>query len=348
VVVVNAPNYLAQASADAAKSYYATRIGRGITGAAQLHELASRPEVVRAVVERQLSLEDIAEWASENEERIEQLRGIAGVGEVARPTADITEVLAAVETLDHLDAEIVRAIAGLLGKGMDREARLRFLQALTADRTGRLVTSEVLGERVVDRLADARAVTAEYSALLAAGAGESALQNFIEKNPWLLGLDYIQVRPRRPLPRGQLDFILERYDGFHDLLELKDPQDPIVAAPDVVDGMPPSASNFTLSPDLARALAQIHVYRDILSTDEQTMSTRYGLRNTRDPRVIIVIGQMSLLQPHRKRVLRELNRSLHGVEVAPYDLLADRATAVLDNVERHLSAAREEPDEDVS
>jgi hypothetical protein len=90
---------------------------------------------------------------------------------------------------------------------------------------------------------------------------------------------------------------------------------------------------------LAQALAQIHVYRDILSAGDQTVERLYGLRNTRDPRVIIVIGQMTTLTEPRERVLRALNLSLHRVEIVPYDLLADRATVVLDNVERHLSAA---------
>ena len=121
----------------------------------------------------------------------------------------------------------------------------------------------------------------------------------------------MQVRARRALPRGELDFILERYDGFHDLLELKSPQDPIIIAPDDIDSVPPSASAFALSPDLSQALAQIHVYRDILSTGDQIVDRLYGLRNTRDPRVIIVIGQRASLTEHRERVLRSLNLSLH-------------------------------------
>lgn len=67
----------------------------------------------------------------------------------------------------------------------------------------------------------------EYSALVQKpDSGETALQEFIEKNPWLLGLDYVKARPRKPLPRGAMDFILERYDGLQDFLELKSPQDP--------------------------------------------------------------------------------------------------------------------------
>lgn len=68
----------------------------------------------------------------------------------------------------------------------------------------------------------------------------------------------------------------------------------------------------------------------------------YGLPHSRDPRLIIVIGKVDSLPEHRKKVLLELNKSLHRVEVVPYDVLAKRATAVLDNVELYLLAAQAE------
>ena len=46
--------------------------------------------------------------------------------------------------------------------------------------------------------------------------------------------------------------------------------------------------------------------------------------------------------PHRADVMRELNKSLHRVEVVPYDALAERGETVLDNVARYLLAAGEE------
>lgn len=62
----------------------------------------------------------------------------------------------------------------------------------------------------------------------------------------------------------------------------------------------------------------------------------------RDPRLIIVIGKAGSPPEHRQRVLLELNKSLHRVEIVPYDVLAKRATAVLDNVELYLLAAQAE------
>jgi hypothetical protein len=174
------------------------------------------------------------------------------------------------------------------------------------------------------------------------GSSETDLQHFIEENLWLLGLEYVKARPRAPIIRGTADFILERVDGFHDLLELKSPQDPIILAPESSHGKPPPAHDYALSPALANGLAQAHVYRDTLTTDDQANERNFGLRDTRDPRLVVVIGLANSLPEHRLRVLRELNKSLHRVEVVPYDALGDRASRILANVEKYLLIAEEE------
>jgi len=295
----------------------------------------------------ELNAEHISTWAAGNQERLDQLRQIAG-GSTSTTTAHVGDAVDALRALEGLDEDLVDAIASLVTASPDVEGRLRLLRALTEDPAGRYLASDVLGERITERLADARAATSSYSELLAdPNSNETDLQRFIEKNPWLLGLDYVHIRHRRVLPRGTMDFILERYDGYHDLLGLKSPQDPIIVAPDEIDGVPPSASQFGLSADLAQALAQVHVYRDVLSVGPDTLDKLYGLRDVREPRVIIVIGQATRLPAHRRRVLRELNLSLHRVEIAPYDVIATRANTVLDNVERHLFAVQEEPVDDV-
>jgi hypothetical protein len=144
--------------------------------------------------------------------------------------------------------------------------------------------------------------------------------------------------------RGTVDFLLERFDGFHDLLELKGPDDRIFEEhARKRDIRSPSA--FRLSRPLALALAQVHAYRDAL-TDEGTYEKFYGLPHTREPRITILIGLASELTEQEERILRELNRSLHRVEVVPFDVLSLRAHAVLDNVEHYLLAAREQTGDD--
>ncbi len=59
-------------------------------------------------------------------------------------------------------------------------------------------------------------------------------------------------------------------------------------------------------------------------------------------RIIIVIGTSTSLSDQGQRILRELNRTLHRVEIVPYDVLGLRANAILDNVERYIMKAEDE------
>jgi hypothetical protein len=335
VVVLNLPRYLEQAEANAAVSYLAKALGP-ITQARKLQELAAAdPKELRTFIQLSLESTDIADWARGDEERLEQVRSIAAQGDPLGAAVD------ALRSLSGLDADIVEAVAELARTETDREKRLELLRAVTEDATGRFVAGEVLGERIEDRLADARSAAAEYMGLVEdEGTTETDLQRFLEANPWLLGLDYSHVLARQQILRGTVDFLLARFDGFYDLIELKSPSDPIISAPSERALAPSSASRFSLSPSLAQALAQVHVYRDALA-NEQVASDWFGLPDSRDPRVVIVIGNTAKLGKASGRVLREVNRSMHRLEIVPYDVLGNRAKAVLDSVSRHLVAADE-------
>ena len=66
------------------------------------------------------------------------------------------------------------------------------------------------------------------------------------------------------------------------------------------------------------------------------MEEQYGLHQTKDPGAMVVIGRASELTDFQTGILRELNQSLHRVEIVPYDLIGQRASVILDNVERYL------------
>lgn len=333
--IVNMPEALA-ATGNAAESLYARYLESEITRYAKFEELASNPEMIEAV----LSVERVAEWLREDEERRAQLQQALGAQEPDAPELDVGDLVRALRALmdSDLDANALSEVAAAFGPDVDRERRIELLRAMTQDPEGRYATGEVLAERTADRIADARAAMAAYEALLAdPNIHETPMQEFIEKNLWLLGLDYAKMIPQQRLLSGTMDFILERFDGFQDVLELKDPQDPIIivnAQPETAAAPPPSA--YSLSPALALALGQVHSYRDRLTRHAEATEDLLGLRLSRDPWLTIVIGRADQLAPHSKRVLSELNKSLHRVEVVPYDVLAKRADAVLTNVEAHL------------
>jgi Shedu protein SduA, C-terminal len=334
--IVNMPEALA-ATGNAAETLYARYLESEITKYAQIKELASNPEMIDAV----LSVERVAGWLQEDPERRAQLDdAIGATREVAEREIDLETLVRALRSLmeTDLDAEVLAQIADAFGPAVDRDRRVAVLRAMTQDVDGRYVTGEVFVERTADRIADARSAMAAYQARLDdPNSGETAMQAFIEENLWLLGLDYARMMPQRRVMTGRLDFILERYDGFQDLLELKSPQDPIIVVSTTpADGSAPPPSAYSLSPALAQVLGQVHSYRDLLTRYPEAAEELYGLRHSRDPRIVIVIGRADRLPEHSQRVLTELNKSLHRVEVVPYDVLARRAEAVLSNVEQYL------------
>ena len=324
------------AEGSTALSYLAAHLDVDITEIEQRQDIAATtdPDVLRSFIEVSLEVEHIAAWACGDESRAGQLREIVGEIDPQRLTAG--EAVAALKTMESLSAEDIRMVGEFLGTVTDQDERLELLRAVTSDPAGRCVTGEVLAERTAQRIDDARAAIAAYQALLEDDASnETAMQRFIEEHIWLLGLDYAAVRPRKSGPSGTTDFILERFDGFHDLLELKSPHDAIVKAPEALEGVPPP-HEYALSTTLSQALAQAMVYRDRLTRFSDAAHELYGLPNAHDPRLIIVIGKADELPDHRRRVLHELNKSLHRIQVVPYDVLAKRAEAVLANAEMHL------------
>jgi hypothetical protein len=91
---------------------------------------------------------------------------------------------------------VATAIAALVGPEIDQDARLEILRALTSDVEGRYVTGEVLSQRTRDRLDDARSAVEAFEALISDDdSDETDLQQFLEDNPWLLGLDWPSERP---------------------------------------------------------------------------------------------------------------------------------------------------------
>lgn len=345
-LVLNLRRYLTIATSNVALSYYFAQLESQIGQISQLSELSAQPEVIEAA----LTAEHVANWARGDPKRREQLREVLGTEEAVGTPADIPKLVIALRTLEdlHLNSETVAAIASIFGPGVDRERRLSLLRAVTQDPDGRSMAGEVLAQRTADRIADARGAMAAYQILVDdPDTTETRMQKFIENNLWLLGLDYAKMSPQQRLLSGTMDFILERYDGFQDVLELKDPQDPLITvtrkeATDVSTAPPPSA--YALSHTLAQALGQVHSYRDRLTRHAEATEDLLGLRLSRDPRLVIIIGRADRLPEHSKRVLTELNKSLHRVEVVPYDVLAKRAHGFLDNIERYL-LAREDPAE---
>jgi hypothetical protein len=217
IVVVPIHDYLTHSEPDPAASYYAKRYGPGLTAAKNAEFLAQQVAVIKAVVEKGLTLDDIKLWTSFEDGRLEQLREWARAGEAKSPPASVEQVLEVLRSIDGLDAGVVDGLATLLGQGDDgdAEARVRFLDALVraalADedtqrtflRNHRDFLAEILRSAVdapdIIALAHRREVLAKFESLLTddaffdaenariGGSRERVWQVFLEENPWVIG-----------------------------------------------------------------------------------------------------------------------------------------------------------------
>ncbi|MDD2786018.1 MAG: DUF4263 domain-containing protein [Patescibacteria group bacterium] len=342
VLPVRIRAYLQQHGSDAASTYFTG--GLCITRPDIRQALEEDKELRREVVQSGLDIDAIRTWIAGNDERLNSLRVLVehADGSTAAPDArEPASIATVLEALDALDPATIDMLVRRIGRIQDPSQLGALLDSIADTPSGRIASARSLGDKLADRIADVRATAAAYTALLNYPAStETDLQHFLEENPWLLGLDYLRVRPKASVPRGALDFILERYDGHQDILELKGPNEVIIEAPPMGDdGVPPSPSRFRLGSALSHAIPQALLYRDSLDGASDTSLGLYGLKHARNSRLIIVVGRASTLSVHAKRALELLNLSLHRIEVVPYDLIAHRAEANVKNLERLLGTS---------
>lgn len=308
VFVIHIDRHLKQAAAGAAVNYLAGELGVG--GIAAMHRAKKKIRdsgQLDDILEDWVTEERLGTWADRKPGRVAMLKEIVD----SRTTY----------TGAREEIPATRSTARRFVRSLGPTAMLRVVGELTSTPKGRRAVASV--NQLRGRIEDVEVAAQEYGDLLAKpSASERELQKFIEENPLLLGLEYAEVMPRKRILRGEIDFLVRRHDGYHDLLELKGPNDPII----LCDGDAAHPSSSSLAPNLARALAQVNLYREWLTTTPSDTLKLYGIRRTRDPRVTIVIGLASALPNETaKEILIQLNMTLHRMEVVPYDILSDRA-----------------------
>ena len=334
VVVIRIHKYLAASSADHAVTYLAKDFegAGGITALRSYEEVILSAQALDDILDLNLDKGAILRWLDRNSNGLAILRDavdtMTGNDDAPSPVSQ-HDLATAITTVERLTPELCHAMVTALGAGGPVTVR-RLAKELSSTRDGRRAASEAQADQVTSRIADVRSASNGYRELLSdPEATETDLQDFIGKYPWLLGMEYVRVLPKQEVIRGEVDFLVERHDGYHDLLELKGPNHAIIRSRSVSATGPRPPSEYSLGGELSQALAQVHHYRAQLTSHEAAMEELYGIRHTRYPRVIIVIGRAGDLPETEKRILRQLNQSLHRMEVMPYDVLADRADAQL-------------------
>lgn len=180
-------------------------------------------------------------------------------------TKDVAEILSLIKTVD---SSLVKKI---LDKAGENEKLQLIVEALTESEIENLQASikQTTHQRALSNLQQLLELeettnitdsikTHEQLSDYIAGQPEKIFQNWIEKNIWTLGIDYIQKHPARQIGiNSESDLIMETTDGFIDLIELKRPKFDLFAFDD-------SHKSFYPSKELAKVIGQCMQYLKIL------------------------------------------------------------------------------------
>ncbi len=328
IVVTQIQRYQEYKPTKRALGYFADDSGlNAVTAARRALKRVTDDHQLDEVLATSITTERLVRWAERNTERIAVLEDALAILQMAFPPEGH-------EPLRSQDMVREDAILDLIKRIMkDAEAGVieKLADELTSTSQGREAASGAMSKRLSVRIEDLRNAAREFRELLRADVTEPELQKYIEGKPFLLGFRYAQVLPAHKIPRGKVDFMVRRHDGYHDLLELKRPDCKIIR---FLGGDPTHPSSYSLSSELGQALAQAHLYREWLAiTPDSTMKAQYGVEQVRNPRVTIIIGlRSSLPTPEAATILDQLNLTLHRMEVLPYDMLARRAEIESDNL----------------
>lgn len=184
------------------------------------------------------------------------------------------------------------------------------------------IKEEILETQEIRDDADNKKLEIENLKLLVNNPNTKELdfQRFFEKNYWMFGIDYIGIIPQIKISTKDIpDFLLERYDGFNDILDLKLP----------IPALFKKVGN-KLHPrdELNNGVSQIDIYIGFSNENVEGIKKEIGKKLYR-PKGILVIGRSNTDEKDR---LRQYNDDLRNVRIMTYDDIILKATNLLNIV----------------
>lgn len=154
----------------------------------------------------------------------------------------------------------------------------------------------------------------ELSAYVA-GQPEKIFQNWIEKNLWIFGVEYIEKYDfRRIAFFSDADLLMKSMDWFLDLIELKRPKYDIFKYDNGHDCYHPSV-------DLSKVLGQCLFYLQKMDEYKLNIESENPTTHIVSPRIKIIAWRSETFTPEEHKALRMLNSNLNHIQIITYDYL---------------------------
>ncbi len=191
-----------------------------------------------------------------------------------------------------------------------------------------ILNNNVIPEELAAGLRQARRARAvvEFENMLERNLLEGQWQHWFQANSWVLGSQFVRILEERHIDTLHIsDFLMQAYDGFLDVVEIKRPEGGLNFWSSTLDH-----GNYVQSPDLIKAIAQASRY--IYEVEREANSIKFLERvegvKTVKPRCILVFGRSNDWNQKQAEAYRILNASFHNLTVLTYDHVLARAKRI--------------------
>lgn len=157
---------------------------------------------------------------------------------------------------------------------------------------------------------------------------EKEWQKWFQFNSWVLGSQFVRILDERSIDTENIsDFLMEAYDGFLDVVEIKRPNSGFQFW-----ALAQDHGNYVPSSDLVKAVTQASIY--IYEVEREANSVKFlekiGGIKTVKPRCILIFGRSSNWNDDQIKAYRILNANYHNLTILTYDHVLTRARRMVD------------------
>jgi hypothetical protein len=153
------------------------------------------------------------------------------------------------------------------------------------------------------------------------------MARWFAENDWVLGSDFVRVLDERAIDTENVaDYLVEAYDGFLDIIEIKRPGGVLRFWSPTTDH-----GNHIPSTDLVKAITQAtsYIFEVEREVNSQKFFERLGGVRTVKPRCVLVFGRSHEWDDDQCMAYRILNSNYHNLSIMTYDHVLSRAKRLL-------------------
>jgi len=177
-----------------------------------------------------------------------------------------------------------------------------------------------------NQLSKIRAVE-KFEEMLDDDLTEHDWQKWFQENNWVLGTDYVRILDERNIDTKNItDFLMEAYDGFLDIVEIKRPDGDLQFWSSSKDH-----DNYFPHKDLTKAITQASKYIYEIEREANSIKflERVGNVKTIKPRCVLIFGRSDDWNDEQKESFRILNSNYHNLNIMTYDHVLERAKRMI-------------------